>query len=138
LSKFTKGQSGNPAGRPKGTKDKRNELRALLEPHSEELTSKLVNEALGGNMSAMKLCIDRLIPTVRPVDSPIQINALTGSLIDRGESIISEVLEGNIPANQGALLLSCFESLNKIHEIEIMKKQLNSLESVLLNRKNKH
>jgi len=58
---FEKGQSGNPSGRPKGSKDNRTELRELLMPHAPELIEKLVAQALEGDMAAMKLCIDRLI-----------------------------------------------------------------------------
>lgn len=34
---FKAGESGNPAGRPRGSRDKRTRLRSLLEPHGELL-----------------------------------------------------------------------------------------------------
>jgi hypothetical protein len=62
---FTKGQSGNPAGKPKGAKDKRTELRALLRPHAEDLVAKAVELAKAGDTTALRICIDRLIPPIR-------------------------------------------------------------------------
>jgi len=42
MSKFVKGQSGNPAGRPPGSKSFQAELRAALEEHGEEILEKLI------------------------------------------------------------------------------------------------
>jgi len=69
---FQKGQSGNPAGRPKGSRDKRTELRELLEPHAEELVLRAVNMALEGDITALKMCLDRLIPAYRSEEVAIE------------------------------------------------------------------
>ncbi|CAJ0691643.1 hypothetical protein KXR69_16090 [Ralstonia holmesii] len=50
---FQKGQSGNPAGKPKGAKDKRTALRELLQPHAEQLVQKAVKLALDGDTTAL-------------------------------------------------------------------------------------
>ena len=65
---FKKGQSGNPSGRPKGVKDKRTELRELLEPHAEALVKKAVDLALMGDTSALRLCLERIIPAVKSIE----------------------------------------------------------------------
>lgn len=67
---FMKGQSGNPRGKPKGARDKRTALRVLLEPHSESLVQKTVQLALGGDTTALRLCLERLIPPVKSKDEP--------------------------------------------------------------------
>ena len=63
---FQAGQSGNPNGRPKGIIDKRVELRGLLEPHAKEIVEKLIECAKDGDPTALRLCIERLIPRVKP------------------------------------------------------------------------
>lgn len=65
MATFKKGQSGNPAGKPRGSKDKRTELRELLKPHAEKLVKKVVDLALAGDVSALRICIDRIIPPIR-------------------------------------------------------------------------
>jgi hypothetical protein len=58
---FQKGQSGNPAGRPRGSKNKSTlAAQALLEGEAEALTRKAVELAMAGNALALKLCLDRI------------------------------------------------------------------------------
>ena len=63
-TKFKPGISGNPKGRPKGARDKRTELRSLLEPHAKDLVEKVVELAKGGDTTAIRLCLERLIPPI--------------------------------------------------------------------------
>jgi len=64
MAKFTKGKSGNPAGRPKGIVDKRTALNYLLMPHAENLIKKVVELALRGDVRALHLhlCLNKLMP----------------------------------------------------------------------------
>jgi hypothetical protein len=58
---FRKGESGNPAGRPAGAKNKATlAAQALLEGEAEALTRKAVELAMQGNALALKLCLDRV------------------------------------------------------------------------------
>lgn len=77
---FVKGQSGNPAGRPKGSGDIAKARAKLLE-HSDEIIQKLLEKIKDGDSLALKLAVERLIPIVReeirdPVDlPPVEIKA---------------------------------------------------------------
>jgi hypothetical protein len=63
---FVKGQSGNPAGRPPGSRNKRTLLyEALLDGEGEGFTRWLIEKALQGDSTAMRLCSSRLIPDRR-------------------------------------------------------------------------
>src|SRR5258708_3728746 len=59
---FKPGESGNPIGRPSGSKNKRTQLVKFLEPYAEELIIKAVELARGGDVNALRLCIERLVP----------------------------------------------------------------------------
>jgi hypothetical protein len=64
--RFQKGVSGNPKGRPKGARNKTTTMaEALLEGQAEALVQKVVSMALQGNTTAMRLCLERLIPPKR-------------------------------------------------------------------------
>ena len=63
---FEKGRSGNPGGRRRGSRNKATlAAAALLAGESEALTRKAVEMALGGDPTAMRLCIERVLPPCR-------------------------------------------------------------------------
>jgi Family of unknown function (DUF5681) len=63
---FAKGQSGNPRGRPAGSRNKATTAAALLlDGQSEALTGKAVELALAGDPTALRLCLDRILPPCR-------------------------------------------------------------------------
>jgi Family of unknown function (DUF5681) len=60
---FAPGTSGNPAGRPKGARNRATvAAEALLEGEAEALTRKAVELALAGDVTALRLCLERLLP----------------------------------------------------------------------------
>jgi len=77
---FEKGRSGNPGGRPAGSRNKATlATAALLAGASKALTSKAVELALAADPTAMRLCLDRILPpcrertvkfTLPPIESP--------------------------------------------------------------------
>jgi hypothetical protein len=63
---FVKGQSGNPKGRSVGARNKKTLAAAvLLEGEAEALTRKAVELALAGDPTALRLCIERILPPCR-------------------------------------------------------------------------
>src|SRR6266481_10079177 len=59
---FTKGQSGNPAGRPRGCRDRGNRAaESYLDSQSEALLQRAVELALAGDASHMRLCVERIV-----------------------------------------------------------------------------
>lgn len=65
---FQKGQSGNPNGRPVGSRNATTlAMEALLDGQAKTLTQKAIDMALAGDMQAIKLCIDRMLPPRRDV-----------------------------------------------------------------------
>ena len=59
---FQKGQSGNPRGRPAGSRNTATlACEALLEGQAEALTQKAITMALAGDTTALRLCLERLV-----------------------------------------------------------------------------
>ncbi|MET8524060.1 DUF5681 domain-containing protein, partial [Nocardioides sp. NPDC004968] len=57
---FKRGQSGNPAGKPRGARHKVTlAIEALLEGEAGALTRKAIELGLAGDMTALRLCMDR-------------------------------------------------------------------------------
>ncbi len=71
--KFKKGQSGNPAGKPIGARHKTTlAVQALLDGEAESLTRKAVELALAGDITALRLCLERIAPARK--DYPVVID----------------------------------------------------------------
>ena len=126
--RFEKGKSGNPSGKPKGAKDKRTELRALLQPHAKELVENLVKLAKGGDTTALRICMDRLIPPLRAADCPINIGELSGSLADQGAKIIAELSIGNITPDEALGMLQAITLQARIVEVDELERRIAALE----------
>ena len=63
---FAKGQSGHPAGRPAGARNKKTLAAAvLLDGEAEALTRRAVELAFAGDPMALRLCIERILPPCR-------------------------------------------------------------------------
>src|SRR5213076_1935076 len=59
---FRKGHSGNPAGRPVGSRNKAIiAAEALLEGQAEALSQQVIERALAGSDLALKLCLDHIL-----------------------------------------------------------------------------
>jgi hypothetical protein len=62
-SRFQKGRSGNPNGRPKGSRNRTTlACEALLEEEAGSLTRKAIELAKNGDTIALRLCLDRIYP----------------------------------------------------------------------------
>jgi hypothetical protein len=58
---FEPGQSGNPAGRPKGSRNKATlAVEVLLDGEAESITRKAIELAKKGDLAAIRLCLDRI------------------------------------------------------------------------------
>lgn len=125
---YRKGQSGNPKGRPKGIQDKRTALRALLEPHAEKLIKKAVDKALKGDMTAMRLCLERLVPPIKARDAPVAMGRLEGSLVDQGRSVLAAVTAGSVSPDEASALMQAIAAQVRIVEVDALERRVAALE----------
>ena len=73
---FPKGESGNPLGRPLGSRHRVTlALDALLDGEPEKITRKAVEMAPAGDGVALRLCLDRIAPAGRRVAAAAEASA---------------------------------------------------------------
>ena len=126
--KFKSGQSGNPAGKPIGAKDKRTALRGLLQPHATDLVAKAVELALAGDTTALRICIDRIIPTIKAKDSPVSLRGLTGSLADQGRVVLEAMAAGELTPDEANAVMGTISAQVRIVEADELEKRIAALE----------
>lgn len=128
MALYEKGQSGNPAGRPPGIRDKRVAMRELLVPHAEELVAKAVELAKNGDAAALRICLDRLIPPAKARDDPVLIPGLTDSLAENTRVIVKALADGELTPEEAATILQSLASQVRIIEVAEIEKRIAALE----------
>jgi len=125
MSKFEKGVSGNPSGRPKS--DTAN-LKPLLAKHGESVLQKVIDTALSGDLAACKLILDRLYPAIKAQAATVNINA-TGTLSEQGQEIITSTLNGSVPPDISQMLLNGLANQAKLIETTELIERIEALEN---------
>ena len=124
---FTKGVSGNPAGRPKGIKDKRHRYAESIEGMIPQVLESVYQKALAGDMTAARMLLDRTLPNKRPEQERVQIPH-SGNIASDAQNVLRSVLDGEVSPDVGASLLSSMTSILKAIEVEDLAKRIEALE----------
>ncbi|MDW7774506.1 MAG: DUF5681 domain-containing protein [Desulfobulbaceae bacterium] len=127
---FQPGQSGNPAGRPAGAKNRATIMaQALFEGEAEILTRKIIELAKGGDLQALKVCIDRLCPPMKAQSAPIRVDLPeTESLADIAHAVIRTAASGQLAPDVAAQIVSAVGILARVTEVDELKERLAALE----------
>ncbi|WNK19364.1 DUF5681 domain-containing protein [Halomonas piscis] len=125
--KWKSGQSGNPKGRPpKATQ----ELQRLIGSRQPELIERTIQMALDGDMAAMKLLLERVLPPLKASAAPVSIELPEGgSLADNAKAILSAAANGQVPGDVASQLISAIGATAKVVEIDEISERLEALEA---------
>ena len=130
--RFQPGQSGNPNGRPHGSRNKATlALESILDSEGEAITRKAIENALNGDMTAIRLCMERLIPVRK--DSPVSFNLPEINNANDGAkamaSILRSLADGDITPNEASSVAGVIETYRKTLETAEFEGRLSALES---------
>jgi hypothetical protein len=127
---FTKGNSGNPAGRPAGSRNAATEMaQALLDGEAEALMRKCVELALDGDKTAMRLCLERIVPR-RGRSATLDMPRIVGAadIAPAMGAVAQAVAAGAITPYDGAELSRILETYARAIEIGDFERRLAELE----------
>lgn len=132
--RFRKGQSGNPKGRPPGSRNKGLlVLEALIDGAADEVVQSVIDRAKKGDIAAARLILERLIPPCK--DRPVQIDlsALDNAagVLKASEKIIAAVATGQINPSEGHAMQGLLKGQRKILETVDLEQRLAKLEQLL-------
>jgi hypothetical protein len=123
---FNPGQSGNPAGRAAGSRNKKTlAAEARLFEHAQELVDDLVGRAKRGEPAAMRLCMDRILPAGRGRPLPIELPPVRSTEdVQVAAGVIMDALkQGALSAREAVDLINVVGALTRLNgAIELIKK----------------
>ena len=78
-------------------------------------------------MAAAKILLDRVIPTLRPVDAPVLLTRQV-SLSESGEEVLRMLSDGELGIDQAQRILSALGQQTDLVEFDDLVKRLEALE----------
>jgi hypothetical protein len=121
---------GNP-GKPRGARHRATEaVLALLDGQAEALTRKAVELALGGDVTALRLCLERIAPPRRdaPVTFELPAMASARDAAQAAGAVLGAVSEGELTPTEGASIMALVETWRRTFETAEIEARLAALE----------
>jgi hypothetical protein len=129
--KFRKSQSGNPNGKTKGTKNRATlAAEQLLQGDLDNICRRLIEEDLIGNMQAIKLVLDRVLPPKKDRVIDVQLPKLqtTDDAVNAISIIIDPVASGEITPSEGEAMSRDVDAFIKTFQAHEIEKRVSMLE----------
>ncbi len=129
---FEPGKSGNPKGRPKGSRNQATVLaEQLLEGEVEAIVRKLVNTALEGDTTALRMCLERLIAPKRErrvdFELPVKIESAADAA-SASAAVLAECAAGNLSPGEASEIMALISSHVRVLEVGDVEARLAALE----------
>ena len=132
---FSKGASGNPGGRPAGTRNKALlAIEALLDGEAEAITRMAVKKAKEGDGTALRLCLERILPPRK--DRPVSFSLpQLGTVTDAPAAtaaIVAAVAAADITVTEGSELARLVDTYVRAVEASDLDKRLRAIEEKMI------
>lgn len=121
-------------GRPRGAKNLATRAaEQLLAGEAEELSRAMVSKALEGDTTALKYCLDRILP--RRQDEPITFELgsiqTAEELLAAGQTVLTAVAKGELTPIEAQRVMDLIETVRRTLEQVDLSERLNRLELAL-------
>ena len=124
--KFVKGNKASP-GRPPG-RGKVAELRERLAQDVDAVIGIVREQALAGDPQAIRILLDRVLPSLRPVEQPTPLELPEGNLAHQAHAVVKAVADGDIAPSQAAQIITALGGVAKIIETTDLLERVTKLE----------
>lgn len=129
--RFQKGETGNPAGRPRGTLNRATVLaQELLAARVENIANKLIELAEGGDMRAIRVCMERLVPATQHQPITVELPPIEkpADSVEAAAAIAAAVAAGELTAAEAAKLAKVVETYVRALDSKGFDERLGKLE----------
>jgi len=123
--------SGNP-GKPRGARHKVTQaIEAMLEGQQEALTQAVIDKALEGDVTALRLCLDRIAPARK--DAPVSFDLpeieTAEDAAKAARAILKAIAEGDVTPLEAATVMAVVEQFRRTLETTEIERRIVALEA---------
>lgn len=131
MVRYVPGQSGNPAGRPKGIVDRRRAFDEMIGKNKPAVFNKALQMALNGNERMIEMFMDRILPA-KPKDDVLPDGAgdFKGSLSEQAAEAVSLMAEKLVTPAEAIRILGCIESEAGIKKVDDLEDRVFKIEEL--------
>jgi hypothetical protein len=111
---FAHGNHANPNGRPQGSRNKTTLIcEQLLDKSGRKLTKIAIEKAEAGDMIALRMALDRIIPVRRERPKPFAYERpkSAAEVPQAIDAVLQQMADGTLTASEGASIISGIEAL---------------------------
>ena len=129
---FKPGQSGNPGGRPRGSRNKTTlAVEALFEGEAEEITRKVIEKAKDGDSVALRLCLERLCPPRKESAVVLDLPAVEKSsdVVQATAAVLRAMAAGEITPSEAREVAAILELQRRAIDTEDLERRVATLEA---------
>ncbi len=133
-TQFQTGQSGNPQGRPRGSRNRSTlAAEALLDGEAEVLTRKVIELAKDGDRTALRLCFDRLLPVrrSRPVIFDLPDTSTPEGILAAHDAVLAAVATGEVTPEEAQIICGLIDTRRRAIDTYELERRMSALEHKL-------
>ena len=130
--RFQKGQSGNPAGKPKGARHKTTLLaEKLMQDDAEKIVKAVIEAAQKGDMTAARIVLDRIAPARRDNLVAFELPKVESAseAAAASSAILRAVASGELTPGEALDISQLIDGFVKTIELVEIEERLKRLES---------
>lgn len=133
MAKFQKGVSGNPGGRPAGSRNKISELCSdLLGDDAADIMTQCIKRAKKGDAVALRLCVERLVPVRASRDRSVVVELpdvrKATDLVTAAACVIERVASGDMTLSEAKEFMSLLSAQRALIETTDLAVRIEVLE----------
>jgi hypothetical protein len=128
---FTRGQSGNPAGKPRGTRHRVTVLaEKLMQDDTDAVVRAVIDAAKGGDMTAARLILDRIAPARKgcPISFPLPKIDTTADVTNALSAVVASIASGELTPEEATAVSNVIETKRKAIETQNLESRIAVLE----------
>ena len=131
-TRFQPGQSGNPAGKPKGARNRTTlAIEALIDGAAEDIANKAIELAKAGDSVLIRALLDRAAPPRRDRHIPFELPPMekAADAVKAAAAIAQAVADGELTPSEARELSDFVANYVKALEISDLEARLQRLEA---------